>query len=89
MIDFQVACAIAKEYFWEKQNISGLSKALENSTSGFFSGGIPDQVRVGSTIIAVRKNDGFVNEVEIPSSDNIIMLKAATPVDLPIEHIGE
>lgn len=83
MITYENACAIAKEYYKQNLNINDLSKALKGDNCWFFSGGIPGEVRIGSTIISVSESDGTVNIVELPSKTNLALLRKAVPVELP------
>ena len=86
MIDFKSACTIAKAYYEEKLNITGLAKALDGEEKWYFSGGTPDEVRIGNVVVAVDKNDGSIDIVTLPSKENFALLKKAKPVDLPEEY---
>lgn len=86
MIDFVEACGLAKKYYKDKLAITGLAKALDGGDKWFFSGGSPDEVRVGNVVIAISKADGAIETVTLPSKENFALLKSANPIDLPVEY---
>ena len=88
MIDYLKACEAASEYFYDKMNIKGLSKALENPDYWFFCGGVPGRMVIGNLIISVSKENGSVEIVEMPSKANREMLKKAWEIKIPETYIG-
>ena len=81
MFDFKKAKESATE-FYKTLNINGLAKALEDDEYWYFSGGTPNVETVGNLIISVKKNDGKIEIVKMPSHDNIVRLRSAKPIDL-------
>ena len=82
MITFEKACVIALEYYKQNRGIDSLAKALDGDDFWYFIGGKPGAMRVGGTVISVRKSDGSVGVVDLPSKENFALLRKATPIEL-------
>lgn len=82
MIDFSKAIDLACKYYENNLNIKGLARALEDNEYWYFSGGTPGEVVVGSLIISVKKSDGKIEIVEMPSHESIMRLKKAKEVEI-------
>ncbi len=89
MIDYLQACQLACAYYKEKYDICSLASAQENSQSWFFCGGLPGQIQIGGKIIAVKKEDGEITPIMLPSKENVAMLREAGDIDLPEAFLGK
>lgn len=89
MIDLDMACKAAYEYFKNELQIDGLAAVTEDGAHWFFSGGVPGKPMIGNIILSVYKADGSIETVDYLSDDGYELIHNSSIVELPSIFAGK
>lgn len=83
MIDLIAACQTARDFFGRYTGDPEPAQCRENGERWFFVNGPTVALQVGGLIAAVRKEDGGLEVIGIPTEEDCATLQRTVPVQLP------
>lgn len=83
MIDFISACQAAQDFFGRHTGVPELAQCRENDRAWFFVNGALGEFQVGGLIVVVRKKDGGLDTIDIPTEEECAELREAASILLP------
>ncbi len=84
MIKYEEACKLAYDFYKVSTNVNGLSKAMDLGEKWIFYPSYSEDV-FGDTTITISKEDGQIENFQLPDYKNFELLKNATSLEIPNE----